>query len=105
MNTEGQPQELTLAAFEQVILQDLQLQQQKLEASRLAEQAELQALEAEKTTEQRRQLDRRDKIDIILIVTGFVIGAILIWVKLDSWVPETGPIPIAGVLIRRVLRI
>jgi len=84
----------TLAAFEDVVLEGLaSLQaQEKEELARLHEDEE-------------RRMTVRDRVDIVMILLGFIITAAMIWAHMDNWAPATGPIPIAGVAVRRVFRL
>lgn len=72
-----------LQAFEKVVLADLDQLRDK----------------DERTTRCREWLDAG------LCVLGFVLTAIMIWCRCQDWIPITGPVPIAGVAIRRMLHL
>jgi hypothetical protein len=84
----------TLQAFEDVVLTELAslTEQEKQDRKHMAEQ-------------ERQKQAMRDRVDILMISLGFLITAVLIWLHCENWAPETGPIPIAGVALRRMFNI
>jgi hypothetical protein len=91
----------TLRAFEEVVMEGLEKLQEQ-EQEELAHQKEEMAYQQEQET---RKMNKRDTLDMCMVVLGFVITAVLIWAHWQNWAPETGPLPIAGVAIRRVFRL
>jgi hypothetical protein len=74
-----------------------------VEQTLLTEMGQLQReIAQEIAAENRRELTVRDKIDICMISIALLLTALLIWAKLNNYVPMTGPVPIAGVVLRRV---
>lgn len=52
-----------------------------------------------------RKMSRADTVDMCLIVATFALLGFLIWMRLTDWTSLSGPMPIAGVVIRRIFHV
>ena len=52
-----------------------------------------------------KKVSRADRIDMSLIIATFALLGFLIWLHLTDWTSLSGPMPIAGVVVRRIFRV